>query len=140
MTEAEWLTASNLLVMLQFLRGRVRNDEKFTLSNLRHLARAVLQAVDPAATCCSALRCLYGNPFRLAFVDPAWLSWNGGTVGKLARAIYDDSALERLPILADALEDAGCSDQDILNHCRQPAAHVPGCWVVDLLSVRNDRP
>jgi len=56
-----------------------------------------------------------------------------GTVIKLAQAIYDDRAFDRLPILADALEEAGCTNIDILEHCRVPGPHVCGCWVVDLL-------
>jgi hypothetical protein len=54
-------------------------------------------------------------------------------VRKIVKAIYDERAFERMPILADALEDAGCDDQDILNHCRQSGEHVRGCWVLDLL-------
>jgi hypothetical protein len=52
---------------------------------------------------------------------------------KLSRAIYDDRAFDRLPVLADALEDAGCTDRTILAHCRSGGEHVRGCWVVDLL-------
>jgi hypothetical protein len=63
-------------------------------------------------------------------LDPAWLT---STVKQLAQSIYDEKAFERLPILADALEDAGCTSEDILNHCRQPGEHVRGCWVVDLV-------
>jgi hypothetical protein len=55
------------------------------------------------------------------------------TVVSLAQSIYDDRAIDRLPILADALEDAGCDNAEILNHCRQPGEHVRGCWPVDLL-------
>jgi len=55
------------------------------------------------------------------------------TVLLLARGIAADLAFDRLPILADALEDAGCDNADILNHCRQPGEHVRGCWVVDLV-------
>jgi hypothetical protein len=79
------------------------------------------------------VRDVYGNPFRPASVDPTWLAWNEGTVPRIAQAIYDERAFERMPILADALEDAGCDNADILNHCRQPSVHVRGCWVVDLL-------
>jgi hypothetical protein len=61
------------------------------------------------------------------------VSWNGGAVPKLSQAIYDDRAFDRLPILADALEDAGCINADILNHCRGPGPHAHGCWVLDLL-------
>jgi hypothetical protein len=75
-----------------------------------------------------------GNPFRPApSVDPAWLTWNGGTVPRLAQAIYDERAFDRLPVLADALEDAGCTDADLLGHLRRPWFHVRGCWAVDLL-------
>jgi hypothetical protein len=52
---------------------------------------------------------------------------------QLACAIYDDRAFEQLPILADALEEAGCDNADILAHCRGPGPHVRGCWLVDLL-------
>jgi hypothetical protein len=62
-----------------------------------------------------------------------WLVWNDGTVRRIAQAIYDDRAFDRMPILADALEDAGCDNADILNHCRSGGEHVRGCWVVDLL-------
>jgi len=79
------------------------------------------------------LRDIFGNPFRGASVDSHWLVWNDGTVPRLAQAIYDERAFDRLSILADALEEAGCTDADILNHCRQPGEHVRGCWVVDLL-------
>lgn len=82
---------------------------------------------------CRLLRDLFGNPFRPVAVDPPWLTWNDHTIPKLAQAIYDDRAFDRLPILADALEEAGCDNADILNHCRQPGEHVRGCWVVDLL-------
>jgi hypothetical protein len=76
---------------------------------------------------------LFGNPFRPVSVAPLWLAWNDGTVVKIAQAIYDERAFDRLPILADALEDAGCTDRAILAHCRQPGEHVRGCWVVDLI-------
>src|SRR5439155_24569283 len=58
---------------------------------------------------------------------------NDGTVVKLAQGIYDDRAFARLPILADALEEAGCMDTEILDHCRRAREHVRGCWVLDLL-------
>ena len=54
-------------------------------------------------------------------------------VKTLAQAIYDDRAFERIPELADALAEAGCSNADILDHCRKPGEHVRGCWVVDLV-------
>src|SRR5262245_10858723 len=63
-------------------------------------------------------------------IDPAWLT---PTVVALARGIYQDEAYDRFPILADALQDAGCEDADILDHCRGPGPHVRGCWLVDLV-------
>jgi hypothetical protein len=73
------------------------------------------------------------QPFSSHTVHPSWLTWNDGTARKIAQAIYDERAFERLPVLADALEDAGCDDADILRHCREPGEHVRGCWVIDLL-------
>jgi hypothetical protein len=66
-------------------------------------------------------------------IDPAWLTWNGGAVRNLARAIHEERAFDRLPILADALEEAGCDSEDVLDHCRETGMHVRGCWVVELL-------
>jgi hypothetical protein len=51
----------------------------------------------------------------------------------LAQVIYDERRFADLPILADALEEAGCTNTDILDHCRLPGEHVRGCWVVDLI-------
>ncbi|TXT23690.1 MAG: hypothetical protein FD131_5181 [Rhodocyclaceae bacterium] len=76
------------------------------------------------------VRDIFGNPFRPLTVNSAWLM---PTVVSLATAIYDDRAFDRLPILADALEDAGCTNADILNHCRQPGDHVRGCWVLTMI-------
>ncbi len=76
---------------------------------------------------------VFGNPFRPVALDPAWLQWNGGTVRKMAQAIYDDRAFDRLPILADALEEATCTNRDLLDHSRSGGEHVRGCWAVDLL-------
>jgi hypothetical protein len=83
------------------------------------------------------LREVIGNPFRGAKADPAWLAWNGGTVVALAESIYQERAFDQLPVLADALEDAGCRDSDLLAHCRAPGPHVRGCWVVDLMLGRR---
>jgi len=76
------------------------------------------------------LRDIFGNPFRPVTFDSAWRT--ADALG-LARGIYDDRAFDRLPILADALEDSGCDSADILDHCRTPGSHARGCWVVDLI-------
>jgi hypothetical protein len=85
----------------------------------------------------SLVRDVFGNPFRTPHLDPAWLTWEGGTVRKLAEGIYQDQAFDRLPILADALEEAGCADEQVLAHCRGGGPHVRGCWVLDLLLGRE---
>jgi hypothetical protein len=71
---------------------------------------------------------LFGNPFRPVALDKSWLT---STVVGLARGVDADQAFDRLPILADALQDAGCEDGQLLEHCRGPGPHVRGCWVVD---------
>jgi hypothetical protein len=79
---------------------------------------------------CSWLRCLYPNPFRCVAIDPSWLT---SDVRILAEGIYSELAFDRMPILADALQDAGCDRDDILGHCRGPGPHVCGCWAVDFI-------
>jgi hypothetical protein len=74
-----------------------------------------------------------GDPVQQATIESGWLRWNHGTIPSIAQSIYEEEAWDRLGILADALEDAGCTDAAILSHCRQPGFHVRGCWVVDLL-------
>jgi hypothetical protein len=70
------------------------------------------------------------NPFRSASVDPQWLT---STVLALAHYASESGDFSAMPILADALQDAGCEDEEMLTHCREPIEHVRGCWVVDLL-------
>jgi len=79
------------------------------------------------------LREIVSNPFRPVALDPSWLAWNDGAIRKMAQSVYDARAFDRLPLLADALEEAGCDNAGVLTHCRQPGEHVRGCWVVDLL-------
>ena len=79
---------------------------------------------------CERLRDVVGNPFRPVAVDPNWLT--AGVV-RLTREIYEERTYDRLPILADALEQAGCTNADVLAHCRGPGPHVRGCWVLDLM-------
>ena len=83
-----------------------------------------------AAQISDIMRCIIGNPFRPVTLLPEWRT---STVLALAEGIYAERAFDRLPILADALEEAGCDHADMLNHCRGPGAHVRGCWVVDLV-------
>jgi hypothetical protein len=76
------------------------------------------------------LRCIFGNPFRpIAFIP----SWFNSKVVSFAQQMYDSRDFSAMPILADALQDAGCDNEDVLNHCRGNNVHVRGCFVVDLL-------
>lgn len=87
------------------------------------------------------IRDIFGNPFRgMPTVTPSVLRWQDGIVVRLAQAAYDDRLLPgghldpaRLAVLADALEEAGCTDGEILGHLRGPGPHVRGCHLVDLL-------
>jgi hypothetical protein len=76
------------------------------------------------------VRDIFGNPFRKITVDPRWLTLS---VIDLSKAIYGERVGERMPILADALMDAGCDNEDIINHCRADGPHARGCWVVDAI-------
>jgi len=75
-------------------------------------------------------RCVVGNPLRPVTLDPFWLT---STVTALATGIYEQRAFDRLPILADALQEAGCENEDVLSHCRGEGPHARGCWVIDLI-------
>ena len=85
---------------------------------------------DPNGHLVSLLHCSFGNPFHPVIADPTWLT---SDVITLATGIYQDCAFDRMPILADALQDAGCDNADILAHCRSDGPHCRGCWVVDRL-------
>ena len=76
------------------------------------------------------IRDIFGNPFRPVSLSPEWRT---STAVALAQQMYDSRDFSAMPILADALQDAGCDNADILDHCRGPGPHVRGCWVVDLV-------
>jgi hypothetical protein len=95
-----------------------------------HGAPGVKALLAEEAAQCALMRDIFGNPFRPVALDRAWLS---PAVGGLAATIYEERQFDELPILADALDDAGCDNDAVLSHCRQPGEHVRGYWVVDLL-------
>jgi hypothetical protein len=78
------------------------------------------------------MRDIFNNPFRPMALDPALLTWRKGGLKAMAQSIYVGRRFEELPILADALEEAGCSDVAVLDHCRR-GEHARGCWVLDKL-------
>jgi hypothetical protein len=95
-------------------------------------------------TASALVRETFGNPLRPVAIDPAWLAWHGGAAVKLAAAVYEERELPsghldagRLAVLADMLEEAGCSGAELLDHLRSPGPHVRGCWPLDLLLQRE---
>ncbi len=95
-----------------------------------NLGSRVESADKARATQGHLLRDIFGNPLRPITLD---LNWRTSTVVALAQGIYQERDFSAMPILADALQDAGCENADILDHCRGPGPHVRGCWVVDLV-------
>ena len=91
------------------------------------------RTADGEAALCDLVRCIFGNPFRPIALNPAWLGWNDGTVRRLAGAIYERRRFGDMLVLADALEEAGCDNAEVLGHLRGPGPHVRGCWCVDLI-------
>ncbi len=83
------------------------------------------------------VREVFGNPFGLNSILPVWLQWHAGIVWSIAQSIYERRQFQDCPIVADALEDAGCDNADLLNHLRGPGPHVRGCWALDLLLGRE---
>ena len=90
-------------------------------------------ALRAAERCAQAdlIRDIFGNPLQPETIDPRWLTTN---VVDLSRLIYSERLFDRMPILSDALMDAGCDAEAILQHCRSGLPHTRGCWVVDLLT------
>jgi hypothetical protein len=111
---------SRLLVDASQSPDRIRNSYALRAAERLHQANLI--------------RDLFGNPFRPAALDPRWLI---STVSDLSRAIYQERAFERMPILADALMDAGCDSDEMLAHCRGAGPHARGCWLIDLLLAKG---
>lgn len=116
-------TPQPVALALVYEAGHTYGKPAFQKAREKHLAEmiALLHDVVP-------------NPFTsLPVADPAWLEANGGLVARLAQSIYDERRFTELPILADALEDAGCTEVAILEHLRGSGPHARGCWPLDLL-------
>ena len=124
MAAAEWASETAAQVVAHEQGGLTVSHSVTSVGVLADLLRAA------RAQQCDSLRDVFGNPFRPPTIDPA-----GRTppVTQLASAIYDQRAFDRMPELADALEQAGCHDPDVLEHCRSGSEHVRGCRVLDLV-------
>jgi hypothetical protein len=102
------------------------------------IAAAIRLSSEQSAEQSVLFRDIFGNPFRpLPTIAPSILTWNDATIPNLAQQIYDERRFEEMPILGDALMDAGCHDEEILTHCQSREPHAKGCWVVDLLTGRD---
>jgi hypothetical protein len=127
------------------IAAETRSEDGFRVApNAAWAASCASQAVrgrkSEKAFQAALVRDIFGNPFRTTRIAPGWLTWRRRAIPKLAQAAYDERKLpggeldpKRLAALADALEEAGCADADILGHLRGPGPHVRGCWVLDLL-------
>lgn len=104
----------------QVKQGSLEKDIAFTRHNQVH--NALL------------LRDVFGDIFRPVAFFPEWRT---GTAVSLAHTMYESRDHSPMPILADALQDAGCEDEDVLNHCRGSGPHVRGCWVVDAVLAKE---
>ena len=106
---------------------------------LRHLQSAATRERlnEVRRTMADLVREVLGNPFRPPTIDPAWLHWNHGATLHIAEQIASSGDFADLPILADALEDAGCRDDELLQHMRGKTVHVPGCWALDAVLGRT---
>ena len=156
MNEAQWLASTDPQGMLQYLQtGRVVEstsagypvaygdrlpvctDRKLRLAAVAFWWRNNFEQGAADAAQASLLRCIFGNPFRpvemLELPRRSIIHWHDGTVVRLAQAIYEGRCWDRLPILADALEEAGCDNADLLAHLRVPGPHARGCWVLDCI-------
>jgi hypothetical protein len=111
---------SNLGRLLFNLAGHVLSGGTVLIERVESLPGGITQ--------CDLLRDII--PFRPVTILPEWRT---STVLALATGIYEEKAFDRMPILADALQDSGCSNEDILNHCRSETVHTRGCWALDLV-------
>ncbi len=83
---------------------------------------------------CELLRCIIGNPFAPVSFDPGWRTSDAVA---LAQSMYESRDFSAMPILADALQEAGCENEQVLAHCRDARDHARGCWVCDALLARS---
>lgn len=130
--EARWAITESLdfaaFVADAALQDRVLNTGR-KLNNLEEGLAGKIGVNQEKRVQCDLLRDIFGNIFRPVTFLP---SWRTSTVLALATGIYQDRAFDRMPILADALQDAGCDNEDIRNHCRSETVHTRGCFVIDL--------
>lgn len=118
-------TTTETALFFSFLRG--------LKTTVQRIEQSVKDGLETCETVCQArlVREIFGNPFHPLHFCPEWRGVNDGLVIKIAAAIYQDRSWEDMPILADALQDAGCVSTHLLGHLRGPGPHVRGCQVLD---------
>jgi hypothetical protein len=148
-SEFEWPAAAwaaRVAALAAVPDGYNRHPARWILADAA--IRAEVGAVGPAApearfraakaALVGLMRCIAGNPFQpLPALAPAVLAHNGGAARRMAEAIYDGRRFGDLAVLADLLEEAGCTDAALLGHLRGPGPHVLGCWVLDAVLGRT---
>jgi anti-anti-sigma factor len=127
----EFLTSEGIAWLIRLRQRALKGGGRLVLCNLQPPTREVLDI-------CRLLDLfdhhdgdLPGGRPRL--IEPVWLAWNDGLIPRLARGVRDRRAFKDMPILGDALEEAGCTNADILTHCREPGEHVRDCWILAAL-------
>src|SRR5262249_34848589 len=133
MVKEEWVASRVLRAVVQAAGERIPEMKAVMVAAEEAVILGKVTTLqDEREAQCDLLRDLFGNPFRPAALDLAWLA-RGGRGRELAEQIYVGRRFADPPPLADALEEAGCTDSAVLCHCRQPGGHVLGCWCLDLL-------
>jgi hypothetical protein len=134
-----WASESDRLAAYYAAVAAARCGERHALAAASRAAswaveHASLHGPAGVAGQCDLLRDIFGNPFYpMPAIDEATLAWGDAAVCRVAQSIYDERRFEDLPILVDALEDAGCTIAELLAHLRDSGPHPRGCWVLDLL-------
>lgn len=118
-------STAGMIFSIQWYRGGAQNEE---ILQAERASNAVL------------VNCVFGNLIQSTALSESWHSWHDGVIPKMAQEIYNKRELPsgaldltRMSVLADALEESGCDNQEILDHCRGDGPHVRGCWVIDLV-------
>jgi hypothetical protein len=122
------------LIQSRLDRGMVQEVQEMIRVHLEWVRRYERARPAPRRQAESGKQDLDGRPLGEVTFDRAWIDWNDGTVLRIARGILESGSYWDLPILADALTDAGCGDERILNHLRAPMEHSRRCWVLRLLN------
>ncbi|OGZ65963.1 MAG: hypothetical protein A3D34_01695 [Candidatus Staskawiczbacteria bacterium RIFCSPHIGHO2_02_FULL_33_16] len=126
-------TVGDLTSVKQYLAKRFRGSHRSEADTLEMRSQGNL------------LRDIFGdtskyNPFskEKIVIDPTWLTANGGAVPRLAETIYNERSFKDMVVLWDALEEAGCTNEEIRKHCQGDGQHVRGCWVIDLILQKGE--